>query len=102
MPQRRSAGGRRGPLPARESKMSTFGYYPGPIDYWMFLTDWRNGSIAILLAMGAFLVVYTLARRSPAPAEPADALPAHPSPAISADNAIDEVSAAVSRQRIET
>jgi hypothetical protein len=100
--QRRSAGGRRGPVPARESKMSTFGYYPGPIDYWMLITDWRNGSIAILLAMGAFLFVYALTRRSPALVEPADALPAHLSPAIGGDNVIDEVSAVASRQRIET
>jgi len=47
--------------------MSTFGYYPGPIDYWMFITDWRNGSVAILLAMGIFLVGYAVARRSPTP-----------------------------------
>ena len=71
--------------------MSTFGYYAGPIDYWTFITDWRNGSIAILLAMGVFLFGYALARRSPAPIEPADALPAHPSPAISGDNANDQV-----------
>ena len=47
--------------------MSTFGYYAGPIDYWTFITDWRNGSIAVLLAMGVFLFGYALARRSPAP-----------------------------------
>jgi hypothetical protein len=82
--------------------MSTFGYYPGPIDYWMLITDWRNGSIAILLAMGAFLFVYALTRRSPALVEPADTLPAHLSPAIGDDNVIDEVSAVASRQRIET
>jgi hypothetical protein len=29
--------------------MSTFGFYPGPIDYWMLVTDWRGGSIAIIL-----------------------------------------------------
>jgi hypothetical protein len=38
--------------------MSTFGFYPGPIDYWMLITDWRNGSIAIMLAIGAFVVGY--------------------------------------------
>jgi hypothetical protein len=58
--------------------MATFGYYPGPIDYWMLITDWRNGSIAILLAIGAFAVGYAFRRASP----PTDVLPAHPSPAI--------------------
>jgi hypothetical protein len=82
--------------------MSTFGYYPGPIDYWMFITDWRNGSVAILLAMGIFLVGYAVARRSPTPMEPADALPAHPSPTISGGNAINEVNPAASRHRIKT
>jgi hypothetical protein len=38
--------------------MSTFGLYPGPIDYWMFVTDWRSGSIAIMLAIGALIVGY--------------------------------------------
>jgi hypothetical protein len=26
----------------RGNLMSTFGFYPGPIDYWMLVTDWRN------------------------------------------------------------
>jgi hypothetical protein len=58
--------------------MATFGFYPGPIDYSLLITDWRNGSIAILLAIGAFAVGYAFRRASP----PTDALPAHPSPAI--------------------
>jgi hypothetical protein len=36
--------------------MSTFGFCPGPIDYWMLVTDWRKGSIAILMAIGALIV----------------------------------------------
>jgi hypothetical protein len=79
--------------------MSTFGYYPGPIDYWMFITDWRNGSVAIFLAMGVFLFGYALVRRSPAPIEPPDSFPAHPSPAISGDHANDEVSAGARERR---
>jgi hypothetical protein len=38
--------------------MSTFGFYPGPIDYWMLVTDWRSGSIAIMLVIGALIVGY--------------------------------------------
>jgi hypothetical protein len=45
--------------------MSTFGFYPGPIDYWMLLTDWRNGSIAIMLAIGALVVGYAVRTESP-------------------------------------
>jgi hypothetical protein len=59
--------------------MATFGFYPGPIDYWTLITDWHNGSIAIVLAIGAFAVGYALRSASP----PTDVLPAHPSPAIS-------------------
>jgi hypothetical protein len=33
--------------------MATFGFYPGPIDYWMLVTDWRNGSIAITCSRSA-------------------------------------------------
>jgi hypothetical protein len=77
--------------------MSTFGYYPGAIDYWMLLTDWRNGSIAILLA----LFVYALACRSPTAVELAHALPEHPSPAISGDNAIDDEFSEGGRERRE-
>jgi hypothetical protein len=32
--------------------MTNFGFQPGILDYWMLLTDWRNGSFAILLALG--------------------------------------------------
>jgi hypothetical protein len=56
--------------------MATFGFYPGPIDYWMLVTDWRNGSIAIVLVIGAFAVGYAF--RTP----PTAVLPIHASPAI--------------------
>jgi hypothetical protein len=42
----------------RKKIMSTFGFYSGPIDYWMLVTDWRNGSIAIMLVIGALIVGY--------------------------------------------
>jgi hypothetical protein len=32
--------------------MPNFGFQPGVLDYWMLLTDWRNGSFAILLSAG--------------------------------------------------
>jgi hypothetical protein len=35
--------------------MSNFGFQPGILDYWMLLTDWHNGSFAILLALGILL-----------------------------------------------
>jgi hypothetical protein len=38
--------------------MTNFGFQPGILDYWMLLTDWRNGSFAILLALGVLLVGY--------------------------------------------
>jgi hypothetical protein len=70
--------------------MSTFGFYPGPIDYWMLITDWRNGSIAILLAIGAFAVGYAFrSGSSVVPLLPTDVLPTHPSPAI-AEGEIEE------------
>jgi hypothetical protein len=56
--------------------MATFGFYPGPIDYWMLI--W-------LLAIGAFAVGYALRSTSP----PTDVLAAHPSPAI-AEGEIEE------------
>jgi hypothetical protein len=63
--------------------MATFGFYPGPIDYWMLITDWRNGSMAIVLAIGAFAVGYAFrSGSSVVPLLPTDILPAHPSPAI--------------------
>jgi hypothetical protein len=41
--------------------MPNFGFQPGILDYWMLLTDWRNGSFAILLALSVLLVGYALA-----------------------------------------
>jgi hypothetical protein len=43
--------------------MSTFGYRPGFIDYWSFLTDWRNGSIALLFVLVAVLALAFVARQ---------------------------------------
>jgi hypothetical protein len=40
--------------------MPNFGFAPGILDYWMLLTDWRNGSFAILLALCVLLVGYIL------------------------------------------
>ena len=37
--------------------MTDFGFQPGIVDYWVLLTDWRNGSFSILVALGVFLVV---------------------------------------------
>jgi hypothetical protein len=58
---------------------SNFGFQPGVLDYWMLLTDWRNGSFAILLALGILMVGYALAARNkmpvaegPGPVEGAD------------------------------
>jgi hypothetical protein len=48
--------------------MTNFGFSPGVLDYWMLLTDWRNGSFAILLALGVLLVGYTLSTRYQIPA----------------------------------
>jgi hypothetical protein len=45
--------------------MSTFGFYPGPIDYWMLVTDWRAGSITIMLAIGALIAGYAFRTGSP-------------------------------------
>jgi hypothetical protein len=70
--------------------MSTFGYYPGPIDYWMLVTDWRNGSVAIImLAIGALIVGYAFRTGSPVPPPPKAALPTHASPAI-AEGEVDK------------
>jgi hypothetical protein len=44
--------------------MTNFGYHPGILDYWMLLTDWRNGSFAILLTLSVLLVGYALATRN--------------------------------------
>jgi hypothetical protein len=63
--------------------MATFGFYPGPIDYWMLVTDRRNGSIAIMLAIGGLIIGYAF--RTPSTA----VLPTHASPAI-AESVDDE------------
>jgi hypothetical protein len=61
--------------------MATFGFYPGLIDYWVFVTDWRNGLIAlVLLAIGALVLGYAFRTGSPDSQGPV--LPAHASPAI--------------------
>jgi hypothetical protein len=44
--------------------MPNFGFQPGVLDYWMLLADWRNGSFAILLALGVLLVGFALAIRN--------------------------------------
>jgi type II secretory pathway component PulJ len=54
--------------------MTNFGFQPGILDYWMLLTDWRNGSSAILLALSVLLFGYalrnkTLAAEALSPAE---------------------------------
>jgi hypothetical protein len=78
--------------------MSTFGFYPGPIDYWMLITDWRNGSIAIMLAIGALVVGYAFRTGSSVvPSTPTAALPAHASPAI-AEGEIEEGGAGQTRR----
>jgi hypothetical protein len=41
--------------------MTDFGFQPGILDYWMLLSDWRNGSFAILLALSVLFLGYTLA-----------------------------------------
>jgi hypothetical protein len=70
--------------------MSTFGFYPGPIDYWMLVTDWRNGSIAIMLAIGPLIVGYAFRTGSHVVPLPLTAvLPTHSSPAI-AEGEVDE------------
>jgi hypothetical protein len=40
--------------------MTDFGFRPGILDYWMLLSDWRNGSFAILLALGVLFLGYAL------------------------------------------
>jgi hypothetical protein len=47
---------------------TNFGFSPDILDYWMLLADWRNGSFAILLAIGVLLVGYALATRNQMPA----------------------------------
>jgi hypothetical protein len=68
--------------------MSTFGFYPGPIDYWMLVTDWRGGSIAIMQVIAALIVGYAFRTGSPAVLLP-PVLRAHARPAI-AEGEVDE------------
>jgi hypothetical protein len=56
-------------------------------------TDWRNGSIAIMLAIGALIVGYEFKTGSLAPPPPTVVLPTHASPAI-AEGKVDEGDAA--------
>jgi hypothetical protein len=44
--------------------MSNFGFAPGILDYWMLLSDWRNGSFAIMLALGVLLIGNAFATRN--------------------------------------
>jgi hypothetical protein len=37
--------------------MTDFGFQPGILELWMLLTDWRNGSFAIMLAFGVLLAI---------------------------------------------
>jgi hypothetical protein len=78
--------------------MATFGFYPGPIDYWMLITDWRNGSIAIMLAIGGLIIGYAFRTGSPVTPPPTDGLPTHASPAI-AEGEIEEGDAGTNASR---
>src|SRR5712691_12335756 len=71
------------PRPIGSQIMSTFGYYPGHIDYWTFATDWQTATVAILLTMCAVTVacVLKVVRQRPS----AEGLPAHESPTIGDD-----------------
>jgi hypothetical protein len=44
--------------------MTNFGFQPGILDYWMLLTDWHNGSFAILLALGILLAGLALRNKT--------------------------------------
>jgi hypothetical protein len=79
--------------------MSTFGYYPGPIDYWMLVTDWRNGSIAIMLAIGALIVGYAFRTRSPV-VPPPPVLSTHASPAIAEGEVAGRTPRALAEQKM--
>jgi hypothetical protein len=41
--------------------VTNHGFAPGVLDYWVLLSDWRNGSFAILLALSVLFVGYVLA-----------------------------------------
>jgi hypothetical protein len=47
--------------------MPNFGFQPGVLDYWILLSDWRNGSFAILLALGILMVGYAFAAHNKTP-----------------------------------
>jgi hypothetical protein len=80
--------------------MATFGFHPGPIDYWMLVTDWRNGSIAIVLAIGAFIVGYAFRTGSPVQPPPTAVLPTHASPALAGGEVGDATPRAPAAQKI--
>jgi hypothetical protein len=59
--------------------ITDFGFAPGILDYWILLSDWRNGSFAILLALSVIFVGYVratgdknLAVKDPRPVEGID------------------------------
>jgi hypothetical protein len=47
--------------------MPNFGFQPGVLDYWMLLADWRNGTFAIMLALGVLVAGYAVATRNKMP-----------------------------------
>jgi hypothetical protein len=47
--------------------MPNFGFQPGALDYWMLLADWRNGTFAIMLALGVLVAGYAVATRNKMP-----------------------------------
>jgi hypothetical protein len=67
---------------------TNFGFSPGILDYWMLLTDWRNGSFAILLAVGVLLVGYALATRNQTPAPEGPMFPEAAAPSAPVQTAV--------------
>jgi hypothetical protein len=43
--------------------MTNFGFQPGILDYWILLSDWQNGSFAVLLTFGVILSCSVLSRQ---------------------------------------
>jgi hypothetical protein len=43
--------------------MTNFGFQPGILDYWTLLSDWQNGSFAILLTFGVIFSYSVLSRQ---------------------------------------
>jgi hypothetical protein len=41
--------------------ITDFGFASGILDYWILVSDWRNGSFAILLALSVIFVGYVRA-----------------------------------------